>query len=79
VGTTVRSRTTHGDSTQFDWKNSTHPGTAYAALLVSPGYRPPPTMSVLPQKGGPILAVATVEGRMLARAGVKTLHFSGYQ
>jgi hypothetical protein len=61
------------------WKNSTHPGIAYAALLVSPGYRPPPTLSALPPKGGPILAVATVEGRMLARPDVKTLHFSGYE
>jgi hypothetical protein len=61
------------------WKNSTHPGSAYAALLVSAGYQPPPTMRVLPQKGGPILAVATAEGPMLASPAVKTLHFSGYQ
>src|SRR5260221_3838883 len=37
----------------WTWKNSTHPGIAYAALLLSAGYRPPPTMSVLPQQGGP--------------------------
>lgn len=61
------------------WKNSTHPGSAYAALLVSSGYSPPATMPALPQKGGPILAVATAEGPMLAAAPVKTLHFSGYE
>jgi hypothetical protein len=63
----------------WTWKNSTHPGMGYAALLVSAGYRPPPTMRVLPQKGGPILAVATADARILARPAVKTLHFSGYE
>src|SRR5262249_45864159 len=63
----------------WTWKNSTHPGMGYAALLVSAGYRPPPTMRVLPQKGGPILAVATADERILARPAVKTLHFSGYE
>jgi hypothetical protein len=61
------------------WKSSTHPGSAYAALLVSPGYRPPPRISVLPQKGGPILAVATAQGRILTRPEIKTLDFSGYE
>ena len=61
------------------WKNSTHPGSAYAALLVAPGYRPPPTMKVLPQKGGLILAVAIAEEGMLAPAVTRTLHFSGYE
>ena len=61
------------------WKNSTHPGSAYAAMLVAPGYRPLPTISVLPQKGGPILAVATAEGPMLTPLHVKTLQFSGYE
>jgi hypothetical protein len=36
-------------------------------------------MRVLPKKGGPILAVATAEGAMLAPPAVKTLHFSGYE
>ena len=30
------------------WTNSIHLGTEYAALLVEPGYRPPPTIEVLP-------------------------------
>jgi hypothetical protein len=61
------------------WKSTTHPGTAYAALLVTPEYRPPATVSVLPGPGGPILAVATADGRLLPRPAVRTLHFSGYE
>lgn len=33
------------------WQNSTHPGTDYAALLVGPGFKPPPTPDVLPSEG----------------------------
>ncbi len=40
------------------WKTSTHPGSAYAALLVDSRYRPPPTVNDLAGKGGPVLAVA---------------------
>jgi len=61
------------------WRNSTHPGSAYAALLVAPGYRPPPTMKALPEKGGVILAVAVAEEPMLAPPITKKLRFSGYE
>jgi len=61
------------------WKNSTHPGNAYAALLVDPEYSPPLTVNDLPQTGGAVRAVATVEGPMLAQPAHKTLHFSGYE
>ena len=61
------------------WKNFTHPGSAYAALLVNPGYRTPPTLEVLPKKGGAVLAVATAEGPQLARPAPKKLQFSGYE
>ena len=44
------------------WKNSTHPGTEYAALLVDPGYNPPGVTIVLPSAGGAVAAVAVVEG-----------------
>jgi formate hydrogenlyase transcriptional activator len=44
------------------WKNSTHPGTEYAALLVDPGYSPPSVTIVLPSAGGAVAAVAVVEG-----------------
>jgi hypothetical protein len=59
------------------WKSSTHPGSAYAALLVDSRYRPPLTMSSLPQTGGPVLAAATVQGR--PHRPSRTLQFSGYQ
>jgi PAS domain S-box-containing protein len=44
------------------WKNFTHPGTEYAALLVDPGYDPPSVTIVLPSAGGAVAAVAVVEG-----------------
>jgi hypothetical protein len=68
--------TINPDST---WKNSTHLGTEYAALLVEPGYRPPATMEVLPKEGDGVIAVATAEGEKPERAASKTLHFSGYE
>jgi hypothetical protein len=61
------------------WKSSTHPGSAYAALLVDSGYRPPSTVNELPEMGGPVRAVATAEGPLLARPAPKTLDFSGYE
>jgi len=45
------------------WKNSTHFGTEYAALLVEPGYRPQPTMEVLPSEGSGVVVVAITKGR----------------
>ncbi|MGD1092927.1 MAG: hypothetical protein ABSB35_13175 [Bryobacteraceae bacterium] len=60
------------------WKNVTHPGSAYAALLVDSRYRPPEKLATLPEKGGPVAAVATVEGGA-PRVPLKTLQFSGYQ
>src|SRR5271156_568792 len=33
------------------WKNSTHLGTDYAAILVDAGYQPPSKMAVLPAEG----------------------------
>jgi hypothetical protein len=61
------------------WKTSTHPGSAYAALLVDSGYHAPLTIDTLPQKGGSVRAVASVEGPKLARPVTKTLEFSGYE
>jgi hypothetical protein len=69
--TTIRS--------DMQWQNSTHLGTEYAAVLVGPGYRPPETTERLPQKGGPIIAVATAKGEPSGRAASRTLHFSGYE
>ncbi len=63
----------------FKWKNSTHPGNAYAALLVEAGYNPPLTLNVLPQKGGEVAAVVTAEAPTLASPPSVKLHFGGYE
>ena len=60
------------------WTNSTHPGTEYAALLVEPGYRPPPTIEKLPSEGGDVIAVKSVKGEKW-QVSQKTLQFSGYE
>jgi hypothetical protein len=61
------------------WSTPTHMGFEYAALLVEPGYQPPPTMDVLPARGGSIVAVASVKGSgPTVLAPTKALHFSGY-
>ncbi len=44
------------------WRNTTHLGTEYAALLVEPGYQPPSETSVLPDAGDAVLAVTVVRG-----------------
>lgn len=66
----------NADST---WKSSTHPGSAYAALLVDTGYAPPTQVNELPHKGGLIRAVAVADGAMLGHAPFKTVDFSGYE
>jgi signal transduction histidine kinase len=42
------------------WRNSTHPGSEYAALLVEPGFQPPRTTNVLPTQG--VVATAISQG-----------------
>jgi len=66
----------HPDST---WTNSIHAGTDYAALLVEPSYRPPANTSVLPGKGGGVIAVAIVKGGSSGPSVTQTLTFSGYE
>jgi signal transduction histidine kinase len=46
------------------WKNSTHLGTEYAALLVEPGYQPPASTDALPNIGGGVIAVVSVPGEV---------------
>jgi hypothetical protein len=60
------------------WKTSTHPGSEYAAVMVDSRYRPPLTVNVLPEKGGPVLAVATVAG-LPPEPAPPAIRFSGYQ
>ena len=45
------------------WRNSTHFGTQYAALLVDEGYRPPARTDSLPSIGSGVVTVAVVNGR----------------
>jgi hypothetical protein len=61
------------------WSTPTHLGFEYAALLVEPGYSPPPTMDVAPTQGGSIAAVNIVKGTgSVVLAPTVPLHFSGY-
>jgi hypothetical protein len=60
------------------WKNSTHLGTEYAALLVEPGYHPESKIQSLPKEGNGVVTVATATGKAAAPIISKTLHFSGY-
>lgn len=67
-------------ATDGTWKNTIHLGIEYAALLVHPGYLPPPTTDVLPKPGGDVVAVATVKGRgEFVPPRLKRLTFSGYE
>lgn len=61
------------------WKNSTHLGTEYAALLVKPGYKAPDTVPVLPDADGSVIASAVVQGKGYVPTLPKTVHFSGYE
>lgn len=63
--------------TDSTWKSLTHPGTAYAALLVDARYSPPLTVKALPGKGGAVVAETITEGG--AAPSPKTLRFSGYE
>jgi hypothetical protein len=61
------------------WKNVTHLGEEYAALLVDPSYSPPQTTDALPATGDAIAAVAVVKGQPADPSlSLKLLHFSGY-
>lgn len=61
------------------WENSIHAGTDYAALLVEPDYRPPSRTDTLPEIGGGVLAIATVQGVGDPPAPSDRIDFSGYQ
>jgi hypothetical protein len=60
------------------WKNSTHLGTEYAALLVEPGYQPESKIATLPKEGKGVVAVVTAAGKAATPIVSKVLHFSGY-
>src|SRR5713226_4509803 len=61
------------------WGTSTHLGFEYAAMLVEPGYHPPPTMDVAPTQGGSVVTVSIVKGTGEPQlAPVTQLRWSGY-
>lgn len=61
------------------WENHVHTGTEYAALLVSPEYRPPATIEALPLAGDHVGAVAVAKGGgTYVDAAPRRLSFSGY-
>ena len=59
------------------WRNATHLGTEYAALLVDSGYRPPAMINTLPARGGDIAAVTVAKGENSSPSA--SLQFSGYE
>jgi hypothetical protein len=61
------------------WSTPTHLGFEYAALLVDPGYHPPPTLDIAPAPGGAVSAVEIVKGTGAVQvAPTKPLKWSGY-
>jgi hypothetical protein len=61
------------------WSTGTHLGFEYAAMLVEPDYKPPPTMDMAPTPGGSVVLVKVVEGTGTPTfAPTKPLKFSGY-
>ncbi|MFL6212426.1 MAG: glycoside hydrolase family 16 protein [Blastocatellia bacterium] len=61
------------------WINSTRLGLEYAALLVEPEYSPKSMLRALPEPGGGVVAVATVQGATSGPTVSPPLNFSGYE
>src|SRR5271156_4994791 len=60
------------------WRNATHLGTDYAAILVEPGFHPATKVTTLPAEGNGVVAIATSTGKFVAPIVPKVIHFSGY-
>jgi hypothetical protein len=60
------------------WRNSTHLGTEYAAILVEPGFHPAAKVKTLPPEGNGVVAIATSAGKPVTPIVSKVIHFSGY-
>lgn len=60
------------------WRNFTHLGTQYAAMLVGPDYHAPTKMANLPAEGNGVIAVAMAAGKPDAPIVSRVLRFSGY-
>jgi hypothetical protein len=60
------------------WRNSTHLGTEYGALLVEPGFHPASRLASLPPVGNGVVAIAVAAGKPGKPIVSKVVHFSGY-
>jgi hypothetical protein len=60
------------------WKNTTHLGSEYAALLTNPGYQPTTKLVTLPSIGEGVAAIAVAQGRSAKTSEVPVIRFSGY-
>jgi hypothetical protein len=60
------------------WRNSTHLGTDYAAVLVEPGFHPAAKVTTLPAEGNGVVAIASSKGKPVAPIVSKVIHFSGF-
>jgi len=60
------------------WRNATHLGTDYAAILVEPSFHPATKVTTLPAPGNGVVAIATSKGMPAAPIVSKVIHFSGY-
>jgi hypothetical protein len=63
----------------FTWQTQTHPGWAYAALLVTEKFHPRSRMEMLPLQGGAVVALAIVEPPSISVSAGKTISFAGYE
>ena len=60
------------------WRNSTHLGTDYAAILVEPSFHPATKLTALPAEGNGVVAIAASTGKPVTPIVSKVVHFSGY-
>jgi len=60
------------------WRNLTHLGTDYAAILVELGFHPATKVTTLPAVGNGVVAIATSTGKPVTPTVSKIIHFSGY-
>ena len=61
------------------WRNATHLGADYAALLVEPGYHAPSRLTTLPSVGNGIVAIAVTPGKPGKPIPSNKIQFSGYE
>jgi hypothetical protein len=61
------------------WRNATHLGADYAALLVEPGYHAPSRLTTLPSLGNGVVAIAVTPGKPGKPLPSQKIQFSGYE